>query len=155
MMVVFVGPCVFHKGSSHYLVNKSSPGSTASTGLQVSDRPSVRPPEVAIEIRNANVCLTLEPHSQIIDGDRSKDCFSRSGNPRTKQRLLRRLHPCLVFLRMNKPLSSPRLSPIDEIALLRSIIDSGKPIENTSFLIVLFPIQLIYATFCLSYYLTI
>jgi hypothetical protein len=76
------------------------------------------PPEVAIEVRNANVCLTLEPQSQIVDGDRSKNCLSRSRNPRAKQRALSRLHPCLVFLRINKPLSSPRLSPIDEIALL-------------------------------------
>jgi hypothetical protein len=119
---------------SHYPVKKPSPHLLAQLLQQACKQfislLLVLPPEIVIEIGNSNVYLTPESRSQIIDSDRSKDCLSCSRNPGTKQRLLWCLQPCLIFFRINNPLSSPPFSLINEIVLLRSIIDGSNPLEN-------------------------
>src|SRR5437016_168320 len=72
MMVVFVCPCVFHRGLSHYLVKKPSPGSIASIGLQASHRPFVRLAAGSCNRGTQCQCLPHSgTHSQIVNVDRS------------------------------------------------------------------------------------
>jgi hypothetical protein len=47
------------------------------------------PPEITIEIRNTNIGVFLEVHSEEVDHNGRHDCLARSRDARTEQRLLR------------------------------------------------------------------
>jgi hypothetical protein len=48
----------------------------------------VLPPEIAIEVRDTNIGAFREVDAEIVDYDRCNDCFARSRNTWTEQRLL-------------------------------------------------------------------
>ena len=77
---------------------------------------------VAIDISNANLVVALKTLLKVVYHDGCHHRFASSRNAGTEKRRLGPVKPCLKFSRIEKPLPSPFLASIDEIALLCRIV---------------------------------
>lgn len=91
------------------------------------------PTEIAKDESEANTALPLEAGREMIDYNRCYDCLAGSGNTRAKEPTFAILEPVLKLGTFQEPLASAWLSPLEEIMLLRCIVDRCNPLEDVLF----------------------
>lgn len=86
--------------------------------------------KVAINICDPNGGVISKLGIELIDDD---GCAHRLAGPRyplAEQRLLAGVQPCLKLRRVYEPLASSGLPTIDEVVILRGIVDRSEPIKD-------------------------
>ena len=84
---------------------------------------------IEIDLRNPNVRVVLKSCAEVVDDDRCENCLPCAGNPWTEESLLARRYPSLILCRIQKPLASSRLSPLEEVTMLRTVVDWREPVK--------------------------